>query len=97
MGDSVDSLSLLGNLDLIDDQHFSCMLTRIFAINLNRLKVPHTGTQALQTIHNKGFNVVQFRLKKPALASVSDIFEGYHKSNDSAFYSLSFVSINGHE
>lgn len=38
VGDSADSLVLLGHMDPIDDQNFSSSLTRVYGINLNCFK-----------------------------------------------------------
>lgn len=35
-------------------------------------------------------------MRKPNLASLADVFEGTQKSSDKAYYTLSFVSLNGY-
>jgi hypothetical protein len=85
VGDSADSLILLGNLEAIDDQNFSCSLTRVFGLNLNRIKSSDKN-HILNTLFNKGFKFMEFRMKRPQLASLSDIFEGFQKSSDNGYY-----------
>lgn len=95
-GDSLDSLSLLGQLDLVDDQNLGSSLTRVYALNLNRLKAAESNRQ-LRTQLNQSFKVIEFRMRRPNLASLADIFEGSQKAAEGSYYTVSFVSINGYQ
>lgn len=98
VGDSADSLVLMGHLEPIDDQNFASTLTRVYGLNLNRLKPASSeGKNHFNTYLNRGFKVLEFRMRKPNLASLADIFEGSQKSTDSGYYTVSFVSVNGYQ
>ena len=98
VGDSVDSLVLLGHVEPVDDQNFSSSLTRVYGLNLNKLKpaLPDSKNY-FNTYLNRGFKVLEFRMRKPNLASLADIFEGSQKSSENGYYTISFVSVNGYQ
>lgn len=73
-GDTLDNMTVLGNMDIIDDQHLNSSLTKLFGLNLNKLQYTHDKEAIFDTTFNKKFNYLQFRLRKPNLTSVADIF-----------------------
>ena len=81
---------------MIDDLFFTNYNTRVYALNLNRLKC-ESGSDCIKNIRNKGFKCIKFKINKPNLVSLSDVLETGQKSSTYLNYSISFLAINGYE
>lgn len=93
-GEEKDKLTFLGTLSLVDDQHFVNYNTRVYGLNLNRLK--NCDGSWIKSIRNKGLKYLKFKINKPSLVSVADILESGQKSVGYLNYSISFLTMEGY-
>lgn len=70
-GDNKNGLIFLGTLNLIDDQYFSNHNTRVYGLNLNRLK--NIDGSWIKNTFNRGIKYLKFKINKPNLISVADV------------------------